>query len=78
MRRRRPGRRESSAATAAFALLRPKHIVMATSVSGTPNIPKIATIENFAGKVLHSSQFSAGARVARQIRGGDGDRHQRA
>lgn len=41
--------------------LRPKHIVMATSVSGTPNIPKIATIENFAGKVLHSSQFSAGA-----------------
>ncbi len=41
--------------------LRPKHIVMATSVSGIPNIPKIATIENFAGKVLHSSQFSAGA-----------------
>ena len=41
--------------------LRPKHIVMATSVSGTPNIPRIATIENFAGKVLHSSQFSAGA-----------------
>ncbi len=42
-------------------LLRPNHIVMATSVSGTPNIPTIATIENFAGKVLHSSQFSAGA-----------------
>jgi putative flavoprotein involved in K+ transport len=41
--------------------LRPKHIVMATSVSGTPNIPRIATIENFAGKVLHSSQFAAGA-----------------
>ena len=41
--------------------LRPKHIVMATSVSGTPNIPKIATIENFAGKVLHSSRFPAGA-----------------
>ena len=42
-------------------MLRPKHIVMATSVSGTPNIPKIATIENFAGKVLHSSGFAAGA-----------------
>ena len=42
-------------------MLRPKHIVMATSVSGTPNIPTIATIENFAGKVLHSSQFSAGS-----------------
>ncbi len=42
-------------------MLRPKHIVMATSVSGTPNIPTIATIENFSGKVLHSSRFSAGA-----------------
>lgn len=42
-------------------MLRPKHVVMATSISGTPNIPKIATIENFAGKVLHSSQFAAGA-----------------
>jgi putative flavoprotein involved in K+ transport len=41
--------------------LRPKHIVMATSVSGTPNIPEIATLENFAGKILHSSKFSAGA-----------------
>ncbi|MGZ5873338.1 MAG: FAD-dependent oxidoreductase, partial [Bradyrhizobium sp.] len=34
--------------------LRPKHIVLATSVSGTPNIPKIDGIENFAGQVLHS------------------------
>jgi cation diffusion facilitator CzcD-associated flavoprotein CzcO len=42
-------------------MLRPKHIVMATSVSGTPNIPTIATIENFAGEVLHSSRFAAGA-----------------
>jgi cation diffusion facilitator CzcD-associated flavoprotein CzcO len=41
--------------------LRPKHIVMATSVSGTPNIPKIATIENFKRQVLHSSKFSGGA-----------------
>jgi thioredoxin reductase len=41
--------------------LRPKHIVMATSVSGTPNIPNIATSENFAGKILHSSKFSGGA-----------------
>ncbi|MDP3694432.1 NAD(P)/FAD-dependent oxidoreductase [Bradyrhizobium sp.] len=42
-------------------LLYPKHIVMATSVSGTPNIPTIPTIEKFVGKVLHSSQFAAGA-----------------
>jgi cation diffusion facilitator CzcD-associated flavoprotein CzcO len=40
--------------------LRPKHIVLATSVSGTPNIPVIDGIENFAGKVMHSSQFAAG------------------
>jgi len=40
--------------------LRPKHIVIATSVSGTPNIPTIETLENFAGKVLHSSQFKRG------------------
>jgi putative flavoprotein involved in K+ transport len=41
--------------------LRPKHIVMATSVSGTPNIPAIPTIENFKGQVLHSSSFTGGA-----------------
>jgi cation diffusion facilitator CzcD-associated flavoprotein CzcO len=41
--------------------LRPKHIVLATSVSGTPNIPKIATLDDFAGPVLHSSQFKGGS-----------------
>lgn len=41
--------------------LRPKHIVLATSVSSVPNIPHIPTIENFAGTLLHSSQFSNGA-----------------
>ena len=40
--------------------LHPKHIVLATSVSGTPNIPRIDGIENFEGKVLHSSAFAAG------------------
>ncbi|HEX3863692.1 MAG TPA: NAD(P)-binding domain-containing protein, partial [Stellaceae bacterium] len=40
--------------------LHPKHIVLATSVSGTPNIAKIATLEDFAGPVLHSSQFKGG------------------
>ena len=37
--------------------LHPRHIVMATSVSGTPNIPAIPTLENFAGAVVHSSKF---------------------
>jgi putative flavoprotein involved in K+ transport len=40
--------------------LRPKHIVLATSVSGTPNIPRIDGIDNFNGPVLHSSRFAAG------------------
>jgi hypothetical protein len=44
--------------------LRPKHIVVATSVSGTPNIPRIETLENFAGQVLHSSQFAGGKEFA--------------
>jgi cation diffusion facilitator CzcD-associated flavoprotein CzcO len=42
-------------------VLRPKHIVMATSVSGTPNIPNVPTLENFQGPVLHSSSFTGGA-----------------
>jgi len=41
-------------------VMRPRHIVMATSVSGAPNIPEIPTLDRFEGPVLHSSQFSAG------------------
>jgi putative flavoprotein involved in K+ transport len=44
--------------------LKPKHIVLATSVSGTPNIPVIDGIENFKGQVLHSSRFAAGKQWA--------------
>lgn len=40
--------------------LMPKHIVMASSVSGTPHIPTIPTIENFGGSVVHSSSFRNG------------------
>lgn len=40
--------------------LRPRHIIMATSVSGTPNIPEIPTLDQFNGAVLHSSQFKGG------------------
>ena len=42
-------------------ILRPRHIVMATSVSGTPNIPEIPTLDRFAGAVVHSSRFANGA-----------------
>ncbi len=41
-------------------ILHPRHIVMATSVSGTPNIPEIPTLDRFKGEVVHSSKFSNG------------------
>jgi cation diffusion facilitator CzcD-associated flavoprotein CzcO len=37
--------------------LRPRHIVMATGVSGIPNRPQIAGLEDFGGAVLHSSEY---------------------
>ncbi|WP_426437891.1 NAD(P)-binding domain-containing protein [Bradyrhizobium genosp. P] len=46
--------------TGGVRTMHPKHIVLATSVSGTPNIPAISGIERFNGQVLHSSQFAAG------------------
>ncbi len=41
--------------------LHPRHIVMATSVSGTPNLPDIPTLDRFTGPVVHSSKFTDGA-----------------
>jgi len=38
----------------------PRHIVMATGVSGIANIPDIPTLADFAGTVLHSSQYGDG------------------
>jgi cation diffusion facilitator CzcD-associated flavoprotein CzcO len=40
--------------------MHPRHIVMATGVSGIPNRPEIAGLENFAGAVMHSSQYEDG------------------
>jgi hypothetical protein len=40
--------------------MRPRHVVMATGVSGIPNLPDIPTLSNFCGKVLHSSQYEDG------------------
>ena len=40
--------------------MHPRHLVMATGVSGIPNRPELATLENFAGTVLHSSQYDDG------------------
>jgi putative flavoprotein involved in K+ transport len=38
----------------------PHHIVMATGVSGIPNIPDIPSLENFTGRVVHSSRYEDG------------------
>ncbi|MDB5635113.1 MAG: monooxygenase [Bradyrhizobium sp.] len=40
--------------------MHPRHVVMATGVSGIPNLPDIPSLKNFAGTVLHSSQYGDG------------------
>jgi putative flavoprotein involved in K+ transport len=40
--------------------MHPKHVVLATGVSGIPNWPELPTLKNFAGTVLHSSQYDDG------------------
>ena len=41
--------------------LRPKHLVLATGMSGFPNAPEIPGSESFAGRLVHSSQYAGGA-----------------
>ena len=40
--------------------MHPRHVVMATGVSGIPNLPEIPTLRNFGGIILHSSQYGDG------------------
>src|SRR5438874_7136550 len=40
--------------------LHPRHVVLATGVSGIPHIPDIPTLSDFRGTVLHSSQYEDG------------------
>jgi putative flavoprotein involved in K+ transport len=40
--------------------MHPRHVVMATGVSGIPSLPDIPSLKNFTGTVLHSSQYSDG------------------
>jgi cation diffusion facilitator CzcD-associated flavoprotein CzcO len=47
-------------ADGAKRVLHPRHVVMATGVSGIPNLPDIPVLKNFAGTVLHSSQYDDG------------------
>jgi cation diffusion facilitator CzcD-associated flavoprotein CzcO len=41
-------------------IMHPRHVVMATGVSGIPNLPDIPSLQNFAGTVIHSSQYTDG------------------
>jgi cation diffusion facilitator CzcD-associated flavoprotein CzcO len=40
--------------------MHPRHVVMATGVSGIPNLPDIPSLKNFAGVILHSSRYDDG------------------
>jgi len=40
--------------------MHPRHLVMATGVSGIPNLPDIPGLNDFTGTVLHSSQYTDG------------------
>ena len=40
--------------------LRPRHVVLATGVSGIPNLPDIPSLRNFAGTIMHYSQYYEG------------------
>ena len=40
--------------------MHPRHVVIATGVSGIPNVPDIPTLKNFTGTILHSSRYSDG------------------
>ena len=42
-------------------VMHPRHVVMATGVSGIPNVPDIAALRDFRGKVMHSSEYGDAA-----------------
>ena len=41
-------------------IMHPRHVVLATGVSGIPSVPDIAGLQDFRGKVMHSSQYDDG------------------
>ena len=41
-------------------IMHPRHVVMATGVSGIPSVPDIPSLQNFTGTVIHSSQYIDG------------------
>jgi len=41
-------------------IMHPRHVVLATGVSGIPNIPDIPGLKNFGGQIVHSSGYDDG------------------
>jgi putative flavoprotein involved in K+ transport len=41
-------------------VMHPRHVVLATGVSGIPSVPEISGLKDFLGKVMHSSQYDDG------------------
>jgi cation diffusion facilitator CzcD-associated flavoprotein CzcO len=41
-------------------IMHPRHVVMATGVSGIPSVPDIPSLQNFTGTIIHSSQYTDG------------------
>jgi cation diffusion facilitator CzcD-associated flavoprotein CzcO len=41
-------------------VLRPKHLVFATGMSGVPSLPSYPGMDSFKGQQVHSSQFRTG------------------
>jgi cation diffusion facilitator CzcD-associated flavoprotein CzcO len=40
--------------------MHPRHVVLATGVSGIPSLPELPGLKDFAGTVIHSSQYTDG------------------
>jgi cation diffusion facilitator CzcD-associated flavoprotein CzcO len=40
--------------------MHPRHVIMATGVSGIPNVPDIASLKKFEGAMVHSSRYTDG------------------
>lgn len=45
-------------------IMHPRHVVLATGVSGIPNRPDIPTLDRFAGTVMHAGEYRNGAEWA--------------
>ena len=41
-------------------IMHPRHVVLATGVSGIPSLPELPGLKDFAGTVMHSSQYTDG------------------